>query len=70
VSIVDATGVEAGTVSGRRQRIGGSEISEVVFAPGARLSWDHQPRSCLAVVLGGAIRKVFSRIQEDAVDGP
>ncbi len=66
---MDATGVEAGTVSARRQRIGGSEISEVVFAPGARLSWHHHPRSCLAVVIGGAIRKVFPRIEEDAVDG-
>ena len=66
---MDATGVEAGTVSARRERIGGSEISEVVFAPGARLSWHHHPRSCLAVVIGGAIRKVFPRLEEDAVDG-
>jgi AraC family transcriptional regulator len=69
VPIVEATRVEAGTVSARRQRIGGSEISEVVFAPRARLSWHHHPRSCLAVVIGGAIRKVFPRIEEDAVDG-
>jgi quercetin dioxygenase-like cupin family protein len=69
VPIVDARGVVAGTFSARRQRIAGSEFSEVVFAPGARLSWHHHPRSCLAVVIGGAIRKVFPRIEEDAVGG-
>jgi AraC family transcriptional regulator len=64
-----ATAVELGTVSARRERIGASEISEVVFAPDVRLSWHHHPRSCLAVVIEGAIRKVFPRGEEDAVDG-
>jgi AraC family transcriptional regulator len=66
---VSATAVELGTVSARRRRIGASEISEVVFGPGVRLSWHHHPRSCLAIVIEGAIRKVFPRDEEDAVDG-
>lgn len=61
--------IETGTLSTRRQRVGGLEISEVVFAPGRRLSWHFHPHSCLAVVIGGAIRKVFARAEEDAVDG-
>jgi AraC family transcriptional regulator len=69
VSIVNATAVEQGTLSVRRWRVGGSEISEVVFAPDARLSWHHHPRSCLAVVINGAVRKRFPHVEEDAVDG-
>jgi AraC family transcriptional regulator len=67
--IVSASAVELGTVSARRQRVGTSEISAVVFGPEVRLSWHHHPRSCLAVVIDGAIRKVFPRTEEDAVDG-
>jgi AraC family transcriptional regulator len=53
----------------RRQRLGGTEVSEVVFAPGRRLSWHFHPHSCLAVVAKGAVRKRFARVEEDAVDG-
>jgi AraC family transcriptional regulator len=52
-----------------RQRVGGAEISEVVFAPGCHLSWHFHPHSCLAVVIRGAVRKRFARVEEDAVDG-
>lgn len=53
----------------RRWRVGGSEISEVVFAPDARLLWHYHPRNCLAVVINGAVRKTFPHVEEDAVDG-
>jgi AraC family transcriptional regulator len=67
--MVGVAEVEMGTVVAHRQRAGDSELSEVVFAPGYRLSWHFHPRSCLAVVIEGAVRKRFPRIEEDAVDG-
>jgi AraC family transcriptional regulator len=67
--MVSAAGVETGTVSARRQRVGDAEISEVVFAPGCRLTWHSHPHTCLAVVTTGGVRKTFARIEEDAVDG-
>jgi AraC family transcriptional regulator len=66
---VRATAVEQGTILARRQRVGRSEISEVIFAPDARLSWHHHPRSCVAVVITGAVRKRFPRVEEDADHG-
>jgi AraC family transcriptional regulator len=66
---VHATGIEAGTVRTRRQRVSDLEISEVVFAPDRRLSWHGHPHSCLAVVIKGAVRKRFPRVEEDAIDG-
>ncbi|HCO03901.1 MAG TPA: hypothetical protein DIT48_11175 [Actinobacteria bacterium] len=69
VSRLSATGIEAGTMSTRRFHIGVAEISEVVFAPGRRLSWHGHPHTCLAVVIAGAVRKRFTRAEEDAVDG-
>lgn len=66
---MSATAVEHGTVSAHRYRVGDSEISEVVFAPDAHLSWHHHPRSCLAVVINGALQKRFPRVEEDAIDG-
>jgi AraC family transcriptional regulator len=64
--VASAAGIETGTVLVRRQRVGGREISDVAFAPGRRLSWHFHPRSCLAVVTGGRVRKRFSRVEEDA----
>ena len=64
-----ATDVRAGTVETHRQRAGESDFSEVVFAPGYRLPWHFHPRSCLAVVIGGAVRKRFARVEEEAGDG-
>jgi AraC family transcriptional regulator len=66
---VGVAGVEAGTIEARRQRAGGQDISEVVFAPGRHLSWHFHPHGCLAVVTGGAVRKRFRRLEEDAVHG-
>jgi quercetin dioxygenase-like cupin family protein len=69
VSLVNATGIQVGTVLARRQRLSNFEISEVVFAPDHRLSWHGHPQNCLAVVIRGDVRKTFSRFEEDAVDG-
>jgi AraC family transcriptional regulator len=66
---VNAAGIETGTLSTRRERVGGFEISEVVFAPSSHLTWHFHPHNCLAVVTRGAIRKVFARVEEDAIDG-
>jgi AraC family transcriptional regulator len=66
---VNATGIEAGTVLTRRQRFSDLEISEVVFAPDHRLTWHGHPHSCLAVVISGGVRKRFSRLEEDAIEG-
>jgi AraC family transcriptional regulator len=66
---VRATPVASGTVLSHREQVGGCEISEVVFAPGCRLSWHTHPHTCLAVVMGGAVRKRFAGTEEDAVDG-
>jgi AraC family transcriptional regulator len=62
-------GIEAGTVESRRQRVGGEEISEVVFAPGRHLPWHAHPHGCLAVVTWGGVRKRFRRADEDAPGG-
>ena len=64
-----ATDVAAGTLETHRHAAGNSEFSEVIFAPGYRLSWHFHPRSCLAVVIGGAVRKRFASVEEDADDG-
>ena len=64
-----AADVEAGTVLAHRRRVGASEISEVVFAPGRRLTWHFHPHTCLAVVIAGSVRKRFPRLEEDATDG-
>jgi AraC family transcriptional regulator len=69
MSRVSAAGIETGTVSARRQRLGAAEISEVVFAPGRCLHWHSHPHTCLAVVTSGGVRKKFTRVEEDAVDG-
>jgi AraC family transcriptional regulator len=66
---VSAAGIETGTLSARRQRVGDSELSEVVFAPEVRLTWHGHPHTCLAVVTNGGVRKTFSGLEEDAVDG-
>jgi AraC family transcriptional regulator len=52
-----------------RQRVGDYRISDVAFAPDCRLSWHFHPRSCLAIVTGGEVRKRFARIEADAVCG-
>jgi quercetin dioxygenase-like cupin family protein len=67
--MVSAAGIETGTVLARRQRVGSSEISETVFAPGCRLSWHSHPHTCLAVVTRGAVRKRFEGVEEGAIDG-
>jgi AraC family transcriptional regulator len=64
-----AAGVAKGTVLAHRWRLGSSEISDVVFAPGSRLTWHFHPHTCLAVVIGGSVRKRFPRLEEDATDG-
>jgi AraC family transcriptional regulator len=66
---VGVAGVEAGTMEARRQRAGGQEVREVVFAPGRHLGWHFHPHGCLAVVTGGAVRKRFRRLEEDAGHG-
>jgi AraC family transcriptional regulator len=67
--VVGPAGVEAGTVDARRQRVGDSEFSEVVFAAGCRLTWHGHPRTCLAVVTDGGVRKRFTGLEEDALSG-
>ena len=69
MSLVSAAAIETGTVLARRQRVGGFEVSEVVFAPDRRLTWHSHPHSCLAVVTDGAVRKRFTQVEEDAADG-
>jgi AraC-like DNA-binding protein/quercetin dioxygenase-like cupin family protein len=61
--------VETGTIQALRQRAGGQEIREVVFAPGRHLGWHFHPHGCLAVVMSGAVRKRFRRLEEDAGHG-
>jgi AraC family transcriptional regulator len=64
-----AAGIETGTLHARGQRVGSWEISDIAFAPGARLRWHFHRRSCLAVVIGGDVRKRFARREEDAREG-
>jgi AraC family transcriptional regulator len=67
--LVSVEAIETGTMLARRQRVGVFEVSEVVFAPDRRLFWHSHPHTCLAVVTQGAVRKRFTKLEEDAVDG-
>jgi AraC family transcriptional regulator len=66
---VSAASIETETLSARRQWVGDSEISEVVFAPQRRIPWHTHPHNCLAVVVGGGVRKRFAPFEDDASHG-
>jgi len=61
-----AIGIDAGTSSRRSRRAGAFDVSEVTFSAGERLRWHAHPRSCVAVVVEGAVRKRFAGSSTDA----
>jgi AraC family transcriptional regulator len=63
VALVD---VAAETTGARRRDVGRFAVSEVAFAPGTRLGRHAHPRSCLAVVVAGSVRKSYASATHDA----
>jgi len=61
-----AIGIKTGTSSRRSRRAGAFDVSEVTFAAAERLRWHSHPRSCVAVVVDGAVRKRFAGSCTDA----
>ncbi|HST25153.1 MAG TPA: helix-turn-helix domain-containing protein [Gaiellaceae bacterium] len=61
--------VDAGTTGRSCRRTASFEISEVTFDADRRLGWHSHPRSCIAVVVDGVVRKRFSRLEADADAG-
>ncbi|HEX4525850.1 MAG TPA: AraC family transcriptional regulator [Gaiellaceae bacterium] len=59
--------VAAGTTDARRRDVGPFAVSDVAFARDTTLSQHEHPRSCLAVVVAGAVRKTYARETHDAV---
>lgn len=61
--------VETGTSARASVSVGAFDVSEVRFAPDCLLTWHAHPRACVAVVLGGAVRKQFAGAEVDATEG-
>jgi AraC family transcriptional regulator len=58
--------VAEGTTRVRGREVGGYRISEVAFAGGRRLRRHAHPRSCLAVVVRGAVTKTYGATVHEA----
>jgi AraC family transcriptional regulator len=58
--------VAAGTVDARRRDVGRFSVSVVTFERDTVLTWHHHPRACLAVVVGGTVRKTYAHATHDA----
>jgi AraC-like DNA-binding protein/quercetin dioxygenase-like cupin family protein len=54
-----ATSIEAGRFA----------VSDVSFPPERRLAWHSHPHGCIAVVVGGAVRKRFTGAEQIAAEG-
>jgi AraC-like ligand binding domain len=61
--------VAVGTAASSSLEVGCFDVSDVYFGPYRRIDRHAHPRACVAVVLGGAVRKQFDGLTIDATEG-
>jgi AraC family transcriptional regulator len=66
---MSAMPVAEGTTSLKAIDVGRFAVSDVSFAPARRLPWHSHPHGCIAVVVGGTVRKRFTGTEQIAADG-
>jgi len=63
---MSALDIDAGTARSRRRAVTSFAVSDLSFAGGRRLPRHMHPQSCIAVVLGGGVRKTYQRVEHEA----